>query len=203
MKETKTVSVLVFVGLGSRYETKDLVGITHFLEHMLGKGTRKRPDALSIASEIDAVGGEFNGFTGTEYTLFYVKLPAEHVLLAVDVLSDIICNSRLDEKHIELEKGVILQEINHLLDTPSQYVLELYHSLLYGDHPLGWDIVTSREVLPRLNREKLANLWRNCYTPDNMVVAVAGKIDPDKVISSVRNHFDNATGKKRTTWIPV
>jgi predicted Zn-dependent peptidase len=203
MKETKTVSVLVFVGLGSRYETKDLVGITHFLEHMLGKGTKERPDPLSIVSEIDAVGGEFNGFTGAEYTLFYVKLPADEVLLGVDVLSDIICNSRLDEKHIELEKGVILQEINHLLDTPSQHVLELYHSLLYGDHPLGWDIVTSREILPQLNREKLTNLWENFYTPDNMVVAVAGKIDPEKVISWVRSHFGNATGKKSTTWVPV
>jgi predicted Zn-dependent peptidase len=203
MKDTKTASVLVFVGLGSRYETKDLVGIAHFLEHMLGKGTKKRPDPLSIASEIDGVGGEFNGFTGTEYTLFYVKLPAEHVFLAVDVLSDIICNSRLDEEHIELEKGVILQEINHLLDTPSQYVLELYHSLLYGDHPLGWDITTSREVVPRLDREKLTNLWQNCYTPDNMVVAVAGKIDPGKVISWVRSHFGSSTGKKSITWVPA
>ena len=203
MKETKTVSVLVFVGVGSRYETKDLMGIAHFLEHMLGKGTRKRPDALSIASEIDAVGGEFNGFTGTEYTLLYVKLPADEVLLAVDVLSDIICNSKLDEEHIEVEKGVILQEINHLLDTPSQYVLELYQSLLYGDHPLGWDIATSREVLPRLNRERLANLWRNCYTPDNMVVAVAGKMDPRKVISWVKNYFGSSSGKKSTTWVPV
>ena len=203
MKETETVSILVFVGLGSRYETKDLMGITHFLEHMLGKGTKKRPDALSIASEIDGVGGEFNGFTGTEYTLFYVKLPADEVLLGVDVLSDIILNSRLDEKHIELEKGVILQEINHLLDTPSQYVLELYHSLLYGDHPLGWDIVASREILPQLNQEKLTNLWRNYYTPDNMVVAVAGKIDPGKVIPWVRSHFGRATGKKSTTWVQV
>lgn len=203
MRETKTVSVLVFVGVGSRYETKDLVGIAHFLEHMLGKGTKKRPDALSIASEIDAVGGEFNALTGMEYTLFYVKLPADEVLLGVDVLSDIICNSRLAEEHIELEKGVVLQEINNILDTPSQYVADVYQSLLYGDHPLGWDIAASREVLPRLNREELANLWQDCYTPDNMVVAIAGKIDPGKVISWVRDYFGSATGKKSATPVPV
>jgi len=150
MRETKAVSIFVFVGVGSRYETRETMGISHFLEHMLFKGTERRPDSLAIASTVDNVGGSFNGFTGKEFTGFYVKVPSKYLPLGVDLLTDIICHSKLDEEEIERERRVIIEEINSIQDTPDEYVSRLYFSLLYGDHPLGWDIIETKERVRKL-----------------------------------------------------
>ena len=203
MRDTRATSVFVLVGVGSRYETKKNMGASHFLEHMLFKGTRKRPNSLAIASEIDNVGGSFNGFTGKEFTGFYVKVASKHLPLAIEVLSDIICHSKFEEEEIERERRVILEEINSIHDTPDEYILKLYFSLLYGDHPLGWDIVKTREKVKTLTRDDLVRFWRRYYTPDNLVISVAGRAEAEKVLSLIRKYLGGMNGKKEDGWLRI
>src|SRR5207248_5214852 len=135
----QSVTCMVMLAAGSRYETAESNGIAHFSEHMFFKGTEKRPSAREIAGEIDAIGGEFNAFTGKEYTAYYVKCAAEHRDIALDVLVDMLRNSRFDPDEIDREKGVIVEEMNMYFDTPRDFIGGVYESLLYGDQPLGWD----------------------------------------------------------------
>ena len=145
---------------GSRYETPDTSGIAHFAEHMFFKGTENRPTARDIGSEIDGIGGEFNAFTGKEYTGYYVRCAGEHRSIALDVLVDMLRHSKFDAEEIDREKGVIVEEMNMYFDTPRDYISGVYDSLLYGDQPLGWDIIGRKETVrgrdprhvPRLHR---------------------------------------------------
>ncbi|GAI16976.1 unnamed protein product, partial [marine sediment metagenome] len=139
-KSTQAVTVLVLTGTGSKYEKKEINGISHFLEHMLFKGTKKRPNTIAIAETLDKVGGIYNAFTGEEYTGYFAKLDVSHLDLALDWVSDIFLNSKLDSLEIRREKGVILEEINMLFDNPMSYTQILWRELLYGDQPAGWNI---------------------------------------------------------------
>ena len=177
MSGTKTAAVLVGVGAGSRYETKKINGISHFLEHMHFKGTKKRPTTQSIAEELDAVGGEFNAATGAEQTYFYAKVGSKHLDLALDVISDIFLNSTLKEEEINRERGVIIEEINMVKDTPMQYVGELFEKLLYGKETVGWNILGEKENILKIKREDFLNYINDHYVAKNTVVCVAGKID--------------------------
>ncbi|MEK7537087.1 MAG: pitrilysin family protein [Patescibacteria group bacterium] len=181
MKSTKTVTVLVLVGTGSRYETKEINGISHFLEHMMFKGTNKRPNTLDIAKELDSIGAEYNAFTHKEYTGYYVKASSENLDLITDVISDIFLNSKLDEKEIEKEKGVIIEEINLYLDNPPRYVGDLFENLLYGDQPLGWNIAGEKDVVRKLNRNNFVDYFNSHYVAKDTIIAVAGNIDKEKV----------------------
>src|SRR5437870_13577493 len=145
MPQAQSVSCLVMLAAGSRYESRETSGIAHFAEHMFFKGTERRPTARDIAGEVDAIGGEFNAFTGKENTAYYVKCAAEHRDVALDVLVDMLRNSRFDEEEIEREKGVIVEEMNMYYDTPRDYIGGVYEQLLYGDQPLGWDIIGKKE----------------------------------------------------------
>src|SRR5574340_260275 len=133
MPSFESATVLVMVASGSRYENRKNSGISHFLEHMAFKGTQKRPTALEISTLIDGIGGEFNAFTGKEATGYYIKSAADHVEISLDLLSDMLQNSKLDKAEIEKEKGVILEEINLYEDTPSRKIGDIYERLLYGD----------------------------------------------------------------------
>lgn len=174
LENTKAVSLFVLVGTGSRYENKQNNGIAHFLEHMFFKGTTKRPKTVDIARELDAVGASFNAFTGEEYTGFYVRAESSHFDLALDVLSDMLFNSKFDEKEIEKEKGVILEEINMIRDVPQSYVEYVMKDLLYGDTPLGRMITGTPDTVTKFNRETFMEFRKQFYQPENMVVAVAG-----------------------------
>jgi len=189
MEGTRTVTVLVMVATGSRYENKQTNGISHFLEHMLFKGTKKRPTALDITEAIDRVGGEYNAFTSKEYTGYYAKVASKYQELITDVISDIFLNSKLDPREIEKEKGVIVEEINMYLDTPSSYVGDLFEMLLYGDQPAGWLIIGTKENVKVLTREKLLDYFKKQYVASNTVVLVAGDIDEKKTIEEVQNYF--------------
>src|SRR5881227_922041 len=136
MPHAQSVSCFVMLAAGSRYETKATNGIAHFAEHMFFKGTDKRPTAKDISAEVDGIGGEFNAFTGKEYTGYYIKCAAEHRALALDVLADQLLSSRFDAEEIEREKGVIVEELNMYLDTPRDHVDSVYEKLLFGDQPL-------------------------------------------------------------------
>src|SRR4026209_569971 len=137
MPPAQSVSCFVMLAAGSRYETADTNGIAHFAEHMFFKGTERRPTARDIAGEIDAIGGEFNAFTGKEYTGYYVRYAAETRDTALDVLVDMLRNSQFDAEEIEREKGVIIEEMNMYFDTPRDFIGGVYENLLYGDQPLG------------------------------------------------------------------
>ncbi len=172
----QSVSCFVMLAAGSRYETADTSGIAHFAEHMFFKGTEKRPTARDIAGEIDAIGGEFNAFTGKEYTGYYVRCAAATRDVALDVLVDMLRRSKFDPEEIEREKGVIAEEMNMYFDTPRDFIGGVYENLLYGDQPLGWDIIGRKETVGAATRETFLDYVDNWYRPDRMVVGVGGQI---------------------------
>ncbi len=177
MPSVASATVLVMVGAGSRYETKDINGLSHFLEHMAFKGSKKRPSALAISSTIDSIGGEFNAFTGKDHTGFYVKSAANHLPLIIDVLSDMILNPILKEEEIEREKGVIIEEINMYEDTPMRSVGDLYEELMYGDTPLGWDTAGKPGIIRTIKRVHFVDYMDRLYRPNNAIMVVAGGIE--------------------------
>jgi predicted Zn-dependent peptidase len=174
--QAQSVTCMIMLAAGSRYETSETNGIAHFAEHMFFKGTERRPTAKDIAVEIDSIGGEFNAFTGKEYTGYYVKCAAEHRDVALDVLVDMLRGSRFDPDEIEREKGVIVEEMNMYFDTPRDYIGGVYESLLYGDQPLGWDIIGRKETVRAATRETFMGYIDHWYKPSRMVVGIGGKI---------------------------
>jgi predicted Zn-dependent peptidase len=176
MSQVGSVSCFVMLGAGSRYETPESKGIAHFSEHMFFKGTERRPTARSIATEIDAIGGEFNAFTGKEITGYYVKCGSETRDVALDVLADMLLHSRFESSEIEKEKGVILEEMNVYLDTPQRYVGSVYDRLLFDDQPLGWDILGTRETIEGATRDTFVSYLDAWYRPERIVVGIGGRI---------------------------
>jgi predicted Zn-dependent peptidase len=176
MSHAKSVACFLMLAAGSRYETRDTNGIAHFAEHMFFKGTENRPTARQIAGEIDAIGGEFNAFTSKEYTGYYVKCAAEHRDTALDVLIDMIRHSKFDAEEIEREKGVIVEEMNMYYDTPRDYVDGVYDELLYGDQPLGWDIIGTKETVRAAKRETFLDYLDRWYRAPRMVAGVSGAL---------------------------
>jgi predicted Zn-dependent peptidase len=181
MEHAKSVACFIMIAAGSRYEVQSANGIAHFAEHMFFKGTERRPTARDIAGEIDAIGGEFNAFTGKEYTGYYVKCAAEHRDTALDVLVDMLRNSRFDPEEIEREKGVIIEEMNMYIDTPRDYVDSVYDELLYGDQPLGWDIIGTKETVKAADRDTFLEYLDRWYRAPRMVAGVGGALGEDLI----------------------
>jgi predicted Zn-dependent peptidase len=177
MGHAQSVSCFIMLAAGSRYETPDTNGIAHFSEHMFFKGTESRPTARDIGNEIDGIGGEFNAFTGKEYTGYYVRCAGEHRSIALDVLVDMLRHSTFDAEEIDREKGVIVEEMNMYFDTPRDYISGVYDQLLYGDQPLGWDIIGRKETVRAATRDTFLGYVDRWYKPSRMVVGVAGMID--------------------------
>jgi len=190
VQEVGSATTLLMVGAGSRYETRKNNGISHFLEHMAFKGTKKRPTAREIASLIDGIGAEQNAFTGKEITGYYIKSAFEHVPLCLDVLADMLTESLFDAKEIEKEKGVILEEINLYEDTPSRKISDVFEYLLYGDTPMGWDIAGEKDIIRDVTRVDFTNYMSSLYSADNMTVVVAGKMDTDATRVAIEKHFE-------------
>jgi predicted Zn-dependent peptidase len=193
---TASVTVMVFAGAGSRYEMQPERGISHFLEHMFFKGGKKYPTTKDVSVAIDSVGGSFNAFTGKEYAGYYVKVAAEHVELACDVLSDMLVHAAFPGEEIEKERGVIIEEERMYQDTPMYRVGWDFELLLYGDHPLGWDTIGTEEVIRRVQQADFQKHKDLLYTPDNLVVAFAGKIDASRAQELSQKYFPQMTGKK-------
>ncbi|OGH47781.1 MAG: hypothetical protein A3G66_04545 [Candidatus Levybacteria bacterium RIFCSPLOWO2_12_FULL_39_17] len=187
--EVESATTMVMVGAGSRYETRDNNGISHFLEHMAFKGTKNRPTAIEIATLIDGAGAESNAFTGKEYTGYYIKSAAHRVELSLDILSDMLANLLLDPKEIDKERGVIIEEINLYEDTPPRKIADVYESLLYGDTPMGWDIAGRKEVIRSIAREDFLLYMRRLYSASNMVIVIAGKVEVNKTLGLVEKYF--------------
>ena len=181
MPAAQSVSCFVMLAVGSRYETRESSGIAHFAEHMFFKGTELRPTARDIAGEVDAIGGEFNAFTGKEYTGYYVRCAAEHRDVALDVIVDMLRNSKFDGGEIDREKGVIIEEMNMYFDTPRDFVDGVYEGLVYGDHPLGWDIIGRKETVQGATRDSFMDYIGHWYKPSRMVVGIGGRLGDDLV----------------------
>jgi predicted Zn-dependent peptidase len=191
MPTVRSVTVGVWVGVGSRDEAPSLAGASHYLEHLLFKGTRQR-DALDISSAIDAVGGEMNAFTSKEYTCFYARVLDTDLPLAVDVVCDLVTSSVIKTTDVESERGVILEEIAMHDDDPTDMVHDQFAQVLFGDGPLGRPVLGTVESIETIGRPAISGYYRRRYRPQDMVVAVAGNIDHASVVRLVRKAFDKA-----------
>ena len=188
MPTVRSVTVGVWVGVGSRDEAPSLAGASHYLEHLLFKGTKRR-DALDIASTIDAVGGEMNAFTSKEYTCFYARVLDDDLPLAVDVVCDLVTSSLIRAGDVDSERGVILEEIAMHEDDPTDMVHDQFAQTLFGTGPLGRPILGSVESISSIGRNAIAGYYRRRYRPQDTVVAVAGNIDHATVVRQVRRAF--------------
>ena len=202
-RTSQTATVLALVGTGSKYEMKEISGISHFLEHMYFKGTKKRPNALAVSETLDKLGGVFNAFTAEEFTGYFAKVAASQFETALEWVSDIYLNSLLPPKEIEKERKVITEEINMYLDTPIIYIGELWKTLLYGDQPAGWDVAGTKESVSKISRQQLSNYMKSQYVSRNTIVCIAGKVSPSQVVSKVKNYFSRIKTTKNQQKSPV
>ncbi|MEA3295916.1 MAG: pitrilysin family protein [Patescibacteria group bacterium] len=191
MKNAKTTSVLVLVGAGSKYETKSNNGISHFLEHMFFKGTKKRSNTLKISETLDRIGGKYNAFTGKEYTGYWAKVSSDYFDTALDWVSDILLNSQIKEQEINKERGVIIEEMNMYLDTPMIYIDDLWEQLLYGNQPAGWLIIGEKKNILKFKRKDFLNCLKQHYTAENTIICVAGNINKNSVENKIKKYFKN------------
>lgn len=189
MKDNPTVTVLVLVEAGSKYEDKKVNGISHFLEHMCFKGTTKRPKAIDISKELDALGSQYNAFTAQEYTGYYAKSDARHFRKILDVVSDIYLNSTFPDAEMQKEKGVIIEEINMYEDMPQRHVQDLMMKLLYGDQPAGWNIAGEKKNILQMKRDDFVKYKSQHYLPEATVLVVAGQITEKQVLNEVNKIF--------------
>jgi len=191
----RSVSVGIWVGTGSRNETKDNNGVSHFIEHMLFKGTEKR-NAKEIAESIDNIGGQLNAFTGKECTCYYTKTLDTHIDIAMDVLSDMLFNSKFAKKDIDIERKVILEEIGMYEDSPEELVHDILSETVWNGNPLGYPILGTQDCLKNLDNNTIRDYMSRNYTPDNCVVSVAGNFDDGKLLDLVKSHFEGWKANK-------
>jgi predicted Zn-dependent peptidase len=203
MKDNPTATVLVLVEAGSKYEDKKVNGISHFLEHMYFKGTVKRPKAIDISKELDALGSQYNAFTAQEYTGYYAKASAKHFNKIFDIVSDVYLNATFPDAEIQKEKGVIIEEINMYEDTPSRNVQDLVMKLLYGDTPAGWNIAGEKKNILRMKRSDFLTYKKDHYLPEATVVVVAGAVTEEQVLKEVKRVFGTVERGRKIRKVKV
>ncbi|MDQ5875145.1 MAG: insulinase family protein [Actinomycetota bacterium] len=197
MAEVRSVSIGLWFDVGSRDEPEEIAGTSHFLEHLLFKGTPSR-SAKDIADAFDAVGGDVNAFTGKEYTCYYARVLDDDLGMAFDVLSDMVTSSSLDTKELESERNVILEEIAMHEDAPDELVHDLFYKAMWDGHPLGRPVLGFNETVGAVSRDQLEGYWRDRYSPPNLVVAGAGNLDHDKLVELVTERFSNGGEGRKT-----
>src|SRR6201985_1937315 len=197
----RSVALGIWVGVGSRDEDEAHAGATHYLEHLLFKGTRQRT-ALDISAAMDAVGGELNAFTAKEYTCYYARVLDADLPLAIDVLSDMVTSSLIEPKDVDAERNVVLEEIAMNEDDPSDSVHEAFTTKLFGDTPLGRPILGTVDSINSITREQIFEHYQARYTPEHLVVAAAGNLDHDTVVELVRNAFGPALERAAEALAP-
>lgn len=201
-KDTKAITVLFLFGVGSRFEAKKISGASHFIEHLMFKGTKKRPTTLDISKALDRVGAEFNAMTSKDYTGYYVKINSEKKELAIDILSDILLNSKFDPAEMNRERGVIVEEINMYHDNPLMYIENFLEESIFAGNPLGWDISGPVAVIRKITRRQLLDYRAEHYRPDNLVIAVAGKLS-DGLIDLLTKQFIARFPQSERLGLPV
>lgn len=188
LEHFKSVSLGIWVGTGSRDENLEMNGISHFIEHMIFKGTPSR-DTLLIAKELDAVGGLSNAFTGKENTCFHSKVLEKHFTILADILSDIFLNSTFDPENIDRERQVILQEINMIDDSPEEQVHELFNGQFFSNHPLGLPVLGTSETIANINRDLIMDHMHSYYSPERIIIAAAGNVEHKKIVDTFERLF--------------
>ncbi len=191
MPYTQSVSIGLFLGIGSRYETDGEAGISHFVEHLCFRGTAKRRTARDISAAIEGVGGLLNGGTDKELTTYWCKVAVPHFWLALEVLADMLLNSRFEPQDMEKERQIIVEEINLSFDSPTQRVGILIDELLWPGHPLGRDVAGTRKSVNAISREMMLAHVAGHYRPDNTVVAIAGNIKHEVMVTAVKQYLGN------------
>lgn len=190
MPHVRSVSVGIWIGTGARLETSEQNGISHFIEHMLFKGTANR-SAEEIARSVDSIGGNLDAFTAKELVCFNTKVLDQHLALAIDVLADLVLHPLFREEDVSKEKGVILEELKMEADSPDYLVHEIFTSNFWKDHPLGKPILGTRETVKRFDRQMLESYYRSVYIPSNMLVTAAGNLTHERLVALVRERFES------------
>ncbi len=201
LPSVRSAALGIWVGVGSRDEDRPHAGATHYLEHLLFKGTSRRT-ALEISAAMDAVGGELNAFTAKEYTCYYARVLDADLPLAIDVLSDMVTSSLIEPRDVDAERGVILEEIAMNEDDPADLVHEAFATQLFGDTPLGRPILGTVDSISSISRERIAEHYRARYTPDSLVVAAAGNLDHDEVVALVKAAFGDVLARSAADPAP-
>jgi len=197
MSEVRSVSIGLWFDVGSRDEPEEIAGTSHFLEHLLFKGTPSR-SAKDIADAFDAVGGDVNAFTGKEYTCYYARVLDDDLGMAFDVLSDMVTSSSLDSQELESERNVILEEIAMHEDAPDELVHDLFYRAMWDGHPLGRPVLGFNETVGEVSRDQLEGYWRERYSAPNLVVAAAGNLDHDRIVELVADRFSEVVDGRKT-----
>lgn len=203
MQGTKTVTVMVMVGTGSKYETKEINGISHFLEHLMFKGTAKRPGPLDISRELDGIGAQYNAFTDKEMTAYYAKASSDKLDIVMDAIFDIYLNSKFEESGIQTERHVVVEEINMYHDEPRWIVADVLEKLLYGDQPAGWSIAGEKETILGLKRQQFVDYFNSHYIASNTVIGIAGDIDSAAVKEKVQKYFEHIRQGNKVEKLPA
>ena len=193
----KSVTIGLWIGTGSSSEEVHNQGISHFIEHLLFKGTTNR-SARDIAEAVDAVGGQLNAFTAKEHTCYYVKVLDSHTELAIDILSDMLLESKFDSEDISREREVILEEVHMYEDTPDDLIHDLHVNSIWGGHPLGCSILGTTDTIQQIDRNIVKKYYNEFYTPDNLVIAAAGNIEHLRLVELVNKYFEKFSGSKKT-----
>ena len=199
---TKSCTVLCLVGAGSRYETKEINGISHYLEHMFFKGAQRYKNAAEVSTAIDSVGGDFNAFTAKEYAGYYVKLASHQKHVAFDVIGDMMTGATFLSEEVEKERNVIMEEYNMYQDTPMYQVGWDFERLLFGNQPMGWDQIGTKETIQSFQREQFVDYKNKLYTPDNTVISISGHFDEDEVMELIKKYFSMPEGKRAFEFEP-
>ncbi len=202
MPHSRSVCLAILIGAGSCYENEEEAGISHFAEHLFFKGTQRRPTSKEISQDIEGVGGIINGGTDKEVTVFWCKVASPHFPIALDVLSDLLLNSRFDNKDIEQERRIINEEINMNLDIPQHRVNILIDELLWPEQPLGREVIGHKETVSSITREQLLNHVARRYMPNNTVLSIAGNIQHKEAIAQIEPIFNKwAAGELMTGYV--
>lgn len=204
LADSRSLTVNIMVGTGSRYEDYPVNGgVSHFLEHLLFKGSPKYPSAQAIAEAVDAVGGYNNAYTGEDVTSFYIKVPEAHAELAMDILCDMVKSPLLEADEVDRERGVIVEEMNVFRDDPPRFIGTLVPELIFPNNPLGQDVIGSEEVINAIPRDEIAAYQKLHYRPNNMVVSAAGAVDHDKFVKQVQEALGDLEPKEQPKYIGV
>jgi len=202
MPHSRSVCLAILVGAGSCYESEEEAGISHFAEHLFFKGTQRRPTSQEITQDIEGVGGIINGGTDKELTIYWCKVAKPHFPIALDVLSDLLLNSRFDSKEIEQERRIISEEINMNMDLPQQRVGMLIDELLWPEQPLGREVIGYRETISSITREQMLKYVARRYMPNNTVLSIAGNIQHEEAVAQIEPLFSKwAVGELMTDYI--
>ncbi len=195
--KVRSAAVGIMVGTGSSSEDEGNLGISHFIEHMTFKGTKKR-SAFQIAKELDEIGGRINAFTGKDMTMYFAVVLDRHLNVALDVLADIFLNSSFDPKDIKMERGVVLEEISMYEDTPDELIHDFFAEIVLAGHPAAWPTLGTIKTVKSLTRESLLAYKKKHYVPDNLIISVAGNVRHEAVVNLIKSQFSRLKGRRHS-----